>query len=93
MGACTAGLRGCCGHDARTGEYEFADTGGEGNFALSITSKPANNDALVKHIRSTAGKDSVLLNSDAKSKLEQLKAIVHYAPILKLKAHLLELTG
>ena len=85
MGACTAGLRGCCGHDAKAGEYEFADINGESNYGLSITNKKANNELLVKHIRSTAAvKDSVNLSSDIKVKRIQLQNVVHYAPLLKL---------
>jgi len=87
MGACTSGLKGCCGHDARVGEYEFSDVNGEGVvYGLSITTKKVNNDLLVKHIRSTAiAKDSVALTSDIKAKKQQLQNIVHYAPLLRLR--------
>eukprot|EP00829_Urostomides_striatus_P004505 TRINITY_DN14887_c0_g1_i1.p1 TRINITY_DN14887_c0_g1~~TRINITY_DN14887_c0_g1_i1.p1 ORF type:complete len:104 (-),score=19.87 TRINITY_DN14887_c0_g1_i1:21-332(-) len=84
MGACTAGFRGCCGHDAH-GEYEFSDVLPDANQALSITGKQSNNDALVKHIRSTAAKASMVLSEDMTIRGKQLEEIVHYAPLLRLK--------
>lgn len=81
MGACTTGLRGCCGHDMRIGEFEFTDS----NQVLSITNKETNNEALVKHIRSTTSKPSVVLAVDPKTKLQQLEKVVHFAPLLRLK--------
>ena len=85
MGTCTAGIRGCCGNDVRAGEYEFADLNNDGNYVLSITGKQVNNDALVKHIRSTAAKPSLVVTDDMKTCLKQLEEIVHYAPLLRLQ--------
>ena len=85
MGACTAGLRGCCGHDARVGEYEFSDLPPDSSHVLSITTKQVNNDALVKHIRSTAAKESLAITADVKTRIQQLEQVVHYAPLLRLK--------
>ncbi len=85
MGACTAGLRGCCGHDTRLGEYEFADIVTDPNSRLTLTGKPANNAALVKHIRSTVAKFSLSSAEDLGTRVKALDHAVHYAQLLKLK--------
>ena len=69
----------------RAGEYEFADLHNDGNYVLSITGKQVNNDALVKHIRSTAAKPSIIMSDDTKTNLKHLEEIVHYAPLLRLQ--------
>lgn len=85
MGACTMGIRGCCGHDSRVGEYEFSDVYFDSNHGLSLTSKQINNEAIVKHVRTTAIRGVVLEDEDISTKLKQLEELVHYAPLLKLK--------
>ena len=64
MGACTAGLRGCCGHDARVGELEFGDLSIDPNSRLTLTDKFLNNNALVKHIKTTASQIALVINED-----------------------------
>jgi hypothetical protein len=90
MGACHAGLRGCCGNELRVGEFEFADDRNDLQHALSLTTKQENNEVLVKHIRSTAAKESIVFTADLKTRLQELEKVVHYAPLLKLKVTYLQ---
>lgn len=84
MGTCTIGLRGCCGHDAKTVEYEYSDDARDPNHKLSITSKQGNNEVIVNHIRSTA-KSSVNIPENEMARVKHLEEIVNIVPVLKLK--------
>jgi len=85
MGACTAGLRGCCGHDARFGEYEFSEIGSDPNSRLTLTNKLGNNAALVKHIKTAASKICLASADSLDLKGKVLEQASHYAPTLRLK--------
>eukprot|EP00826_Nyctotherus_ovalis_P021141 TRINITY_DN16768_c0_g3_i6.p1 TRINITY_DN16768_c0_g3~~TRINITY_DN16768_c0_g3_i6.p1 ORF type:complete len:279 (-),score=52.58 TRINITY_DN16768_c0_g3_i6:18-854(-) len=63
MGAC-AGVNGCCGHDARFGEYEFAEIATDPNSHLTFTTNQSNNTALIKHIRAMSKKVALSLGSE-----------------------------
>jgi len=83
MGNCKGELKGCCGNELKGTEYEFADANLAMNYRLSITDKNANNEVLVRHIRSiVASKEFSEQNADTKAKLQN---IVQHAPVLTIK--------
>jgi len=85
MGACTAGFRGCCGHDAKFAEYEFSDISTDPNSRLTLTSRTVNNAALIKHIKYYLSKIPLSIADDIILRKQELEKAVHYAPLLKLK--------
>ena len=89
MGAC-AGINGCCGHDARYGEYEFAEINTDPNSHLTLTSNQANNTALMKYIRSFARKIALsLANEFPRKPLDQIDTVGSLLRLKVLNGHLL----